>query len=84
MSIKKFWLGAVLIAIPFVSFAGHLDRKQASELTKFQVIQIEMKSNKQKGDWMAAKVPGMSSPTWLRPARSSIRIMIPTPKTRSG
>jgi hypothetical protein len=40
------------------AFAEHLERSQASELNKFQFVQLDKKSGKQTGNWMPGKVPG--------------------------
>jgi len=51
-------IGLMLALAPLSGIAGHLERQQASELNKFQFIQVDKKSGEQKGNWMEGKVPG--------------------------
>jgi len=58
MARKIFWLLPVLLLVPGLVLAGHLERKQAGELNQFQFIELDKKSGNQQGEWMAGKVPG--------------------------
>jgi len=55
---RNIWLALILVLAPGLVLAGHLERNQANELNKFQFIELEKKSGKEKGDWMGARVPG--------------------------
>ncbi len=58
MGRKAILIGLVLALAPLSAFAGHQERKSASELNKFKFIQVDPKSGSEKGTWMEGKVPG--------------------------
>jgi len=58
MNTRNFWLGLILVVIPGLALAGHMERKQSKELTQFQFIQADKGSGKESGEWLPAMVPG--------------------------
>ena len=58
MARKIIFLLAIIFLLPCAALAGHMERKQAAELTDFQFVQVSKKNRQQIGSWLPGKAPG--------------------------